>query len=270
MNPQIVDDPEFQCKPAWAKAIWNYLWLKCDYAGFAVANWRVIQVICNVEEPKTDEEIWEALEGLVVKVEGTPLAYVENFIQTARAQGNRVSSSAAVHLKIYKDMKAMKQRFKVKDPMSYARRYNPDLKFDPLSASQESASKDGETGKETPRHLFDVLGIPDEGYVAWNKREEEASKSVSVSDDNKPLESSSYTQQDDGVEDIFKPVQQDEERCPDKHPDQSKPINRNYCQEAHQGYLDDGQYMTTEGFYRYPINNKPVEDDKEEEVIANF
>ena len=52
-------------------------------------------MICNVEEPKTDEEIWEALEGLVVPVEGTPLAYVENYIQTARAQGC-VSSSSAV------------------------------------------------------------------------------------------------------------------------------------------------------------------------------
>ena len=266
MNPQIVDDPEFQCKPAWAKAIWNYLWLKCDYAGFAVANWRVIQVICNVEEPKTDEEIWEALEGLVVPVKGTPLAYVENFIQTARAQGNRVSSSAAVHLKIYKDMKAMKQRFKVKDPMSYARRYNPDLKFDPLSPSQESASKDGETGKETPRHLFDVLGIPDEGYVAWNEREKEAPKSVSVSDDNKPVEVNSYTQQDDEVEDIFEPVEQEqqidsvsvsskrlsEDQIPEGMPDQNRPLDSAITQQDHNRRLDEGYFMTIEGHYYTP------------------
>ena len=270
MNPQLVDDPEFQEKPTWAKAIWHYLWCKCDFAGFAEANWRVIQVICNVEEPKTDEEIWEALEGLVVPVKGTALAYVKNYIQTARAQGEGVSNDAGAHIKIYKDMKMRKQRFKVKDPMSYAREHNPDLAFHKLSESNKSKAKEGETDKETPKHLFDVLGIPYEGYVAWNEREKEAPKSVSVSDDNKPVEVNSYTQQDDEVEDIFPPVEQDEERCPDKHPDQSKPINRNYCQEAHQGYLDDGQYMTTEGFYRYPINNKPVEDDKEEEVIANF
>lgn len=270
MNPQIVDDPEFQYKPAWAKAIWHYLWCKCDFAGFAEANWKVIQVICNVEEPKTDEEIWEALEGLVVPVEGTPLAYVKNYIQTARAQGGVVSSSAGVHLKIYKDMKMRKQRFKVKNPMFYARQFNPDLEFAPLSEAQKAKAKDGDTDKETPKHLFDVLGIPYEGYASLNKREEEASKSISVSDNNKPVESSSYTQQDDEVEDIFEPVQQDDERCPDKHPDQSKPLNHNYCQEAHQGYLDDGLYMTTEGFYRYPINNKHVVEDKEEEVIANF
>lgn len=262
MNPQIVDDPEFQCKPAWAKAIWHYLWCKSDFAGFAEANWRVIQVICNVEEPKTDEEIWEALEGLVVPVEGTPLAYVKNYIQTARAQGCVVSSSAGVHLKIYKDMKMRKQRFKVKDPMFYARQFNPDLEFAPLSEAQKAKAKDGDTDKETPKHLFDVLGIPDEGYVAWNEREKEASKSVSVSDDNKPVASSSYTQQDDGVEDIFEPVQQVQQATDNKPlsseeldplglaaPDQSKPINPSVDQDIHDCYIAEGQVMLKDGGY---------------------
>ena len=291
MNPQIVDDPEFQDKPTWAKAIWLHLWCKCDFAGFADANWRVVQVISNVEEPKTDEEIWEALEGLVVPVEGTNLAYVKNYIQTARAQGGEVRSTAGVHLKIYKDMKMRKQRFKVKDPMSYARRYNPDLNFAPLPEGQKLDPNDGETGKETPRHLFDVLGIPDEGYVAWNKREEEASKSVSVSDDNKPVESSSYTQQDDGVEDIFPPVEQEAQTTHNKPqsreeldplgraaPDQSKPINPSIDQETHDGYIAEGQVMLKDGGYAangWESLSKRAKPQKEEtdedgDVIANF
>lgn len=266
MNPQIVDDPEFQEKPTWAKAIWHYLWCKCDFAGFAEANWRVIQVICNVEEPKTDEEIWEALEGLVVPVKGTALAYVKNYIQTARAQGEGVSNDAGAHIKIYKDMKMRKQRFKVKDPMSYAREHNPDLAFHKLSESNKSKAKEGETDKETPKHLFDVLGIPYEGYVAWNEREKEAPKSVSVGDDNKPVESSSYTQQDDEVEDIFPPVEQEqqidsvsvsskrlsEDQIPEGMPDQSRPLDSAITQQDHNRRLDEGYFMTIEGHYYTP------------------
>jgi hypothetical protein len=291
MNPQIVDDAEFQNKPTWAKAIWLHLWCKCDFAGFADANWRVVQVISNVEEPKTDEEIWEALDGLVVAVEGKNLAYVKNYIQTARAQGGEVRSTAGVHLKIYKDMKMRKQRFKVKDPMSYARKYNPDLNFAPLPEGQKSDPKEGETGKETPRHLFDVLGIPDEGYVAWNKREEGASKSVPASQNNKSSEVTSYTQQDDGVEDFFSPVEQEQRTTDNKPlnteeldplglaaPNQSKPINTSVDQEVHDGYIDEGQVMLKDGGYaangweslRKRVKTQEEGTDEGGNVIANF
>jgi len=271
INQLLVDDPEFQVKPTWAKAIWFHLWCKCDYAGFADINWRVILSSCNVDEQKTEEEIWEALRGLVVKVEGTTLGYLENYVATARAQKGTITT-APVHLKIYKDMKARKERFKVENPLYYVRRYNPFLKFKGLANNQKN-EEDNDDLKVTPKHLFEALGIDKCGLDSWNNSNQKSPASVTVHEDNKSLKVNSYTDQNDEIEDIFEPVKE-EKLYPDKHPDQSKPIHPSYCQVVHDGYLSEGQYMTTDGEYRYPVNSSSKTESKEVtndvEITANF
>ena len=93
--------------------------------------------------------------------------------------------------------------------------------------------------------LFAQLGIPKAGLPSFNL---EQAESVSVSDNNKPSEVTSYTQQDDGIEDIFEPVQQERKRFPDEHPDQSKPILA-ITQERHEEWIKSGHYMENKGHY---------------------
>ena len=275
IDPQKWQKPEFADKPIWAKALHDYLWCTCDYAGFVDINFRVAKGYCNWTENLTEQEIWKGLEGLVIQIPDTSLGYVINFIHTARAQGGKLSSVAGVHLKVYKDMIVRKQRFGVDDPVSIVREHNPFLTLCPLrdeKSDQTNYKKEGnkDVVKDSPALLFEHLGIPKEGYISYYDEQQGSTQSISVNDDNK---SSSYTEQDDGIENIFEAQPKEEDnklQYPDKHPDQSKPLRtQTYCQEAHDGFLSEGQYMTNDGWYTYPRNNKP-EEQNEVHVSADF
>jgi len=268
IDPQKWQKPEFADKPIWAKALHDYLWCTCDYAGFVDINFRVAKGYCNWTENLTEQEIWKGLEGLVIQIPDTSLGYVVNFIHTARAQGGKLSSVAGVHLKVYKDMIVRKQRFGVDDPVSIVRQHNPFLTLCPLKSEKSDQTNDNKEGnkdvvKDSPALLFEHLGIPKEGYISYYKEQQGLTQSVSVNDDNK---SSSYTEQDDGVDNTFEPVQQEhltnsasvsskrltEDQIPEGMPDQSRPLDSVITQEEHNKRLDEGYFMTIEGHYYTP------------------
>lgn len=261
IDPQKWQKPEFADKPIWAKALHDYLWCTCDYAGFVDINFRVAKGYCNWTENLTDQEIWKGLEGLVVQIPNTSLGYVVNFIHTARAQGGKLSSVAGVHLKVYKDMIVRKQRFGVDDPVSIVREHNPFLTLCPLRDEETDKTNNKKEGnkdvaKDSPALLFEHLGIPNQGYICYYDEQQGLTQSVSVNDDNK---SSSYTEQDDGVEDMFEAQPKEEDNKPlDREeldplglaaPDQSKPINPSVEQYLHDCYISEGQVMLKDGGY---------------------
>lgn len=175
-------------------------------------------------------------------------------------------------------MLARKLRFNVADPVSIIRENNPSLILEGLSTETDNK----QAKEDSAPMLFVQLGIPKAGLPSFNL---EQAESISVDENNKPSEVTSYTQQDDGVEDIFEPVQQERKRFPDEHPDQSKPILDKLSQEMHEDWLNSNHYMDINGYYKRTDgqdisvtinererlkNNNPLESVKEDEVIANF
>lgn len=260
INAQIFDNPQFAEKPTWAKTLYFFLWCKSDFAGFVDLNWRVAKVHANLPEELTEEEMKKGMEGLVAYIPESPsVGYMKDFIHTARAQKGIIKTSN-VHLKIYKDMIARKQRFKVSDPVQIIRENNPGLSISPLSDAQvkEPLNEDPEkeSKKQSPALLYRQLGIPNKGYISYYDEQQGLTQSVSVNDDNK---SSSYTEQDDGVEDIFEAQPKEEDKKPlDREeldplglaaPDQSKPINPSVEKYLHDCYISEGQVMLKDGGY---------------------
>lgn len=267
INAQIFDNPQFAEKPTWSKTLYFFLWCKSDFAGFVDLNWKVAKVHANLPEELTEEEMKKGMEGLVAYIPESPsVGYMKDFIHTARAQKGIIKTSN-VHLKIYKDMIARKQRFKVSDPVQIIRENNPGLSISPLSDAQvkEPLNEDPEkeSKKQSPALLYRQLGIPNKGYISYYDEQQGLAESISVNDDNK---SSSYTELNDGVEGIFEPVQQEqltnsasvsskrltEDQIPEGMPDQSRPLDSVITQEEHNKRLDEGYFMTIEGHYYTP------------------
>ena len=293
INAQIFDNPQFAEKPTWAKTLYFFLWCKSDFAGFVDLNWKVAKVHANLPEELTEEEMKRGMEGLIAYIPESPsVGYMKDFIHTARAQKGIIKTSN-VHLKIYKDMIARKQRFKVSDPVQIIRENNPGLSISPLTDAQvkepQVEDPEKESKKQSPALLYRQLGIPNKGYISYYDEQQGLTQSVSVDDDNK---SSSYTEQDDGVEDIFEGQPKEEynnPEYPDMKEDQKTPPMSSLTQQKHEEWLSRGHYVTKDNTYaRYDgqdirvsfieieNNNKPsgesLNDDEEIDVsnLAQF
>jgi|TARA_B100001093_G_C26751443_1_gene981338 hypothetical protein len=153
-NKQIWNDPKFRNTPAWAKALYFYIYDNCDPAGFWDIDMGFAQAFLNLEETKTIDEVQNALRGRFLWQPKDDLFLVKSYIDQTQV-GEYLLPSQPANVKVFEAM-AERSRDGLENVVDIITKANPELKFGDIAIEEPQAPQQKNALKKARKHYEEL------------------------------------------------------------------------------------------------------------------